>query len=198
MFAKLSVVALVAAPLAAALTLNAPSEPTSAGEVTITWTWEPEDPPFTLELTHPSFNNKLAIANNIDPAQGEITLNFPVVEAQPGYTLEAVNIGDIDEVYSATSSFAVAPNPNSSFSASSTASRSVSSSGSVGSSASASVTPRPSSSGSAGTSGSQSSSAPSSSQSLTPLNGDDGAASTSVISSLGVLAAAVAGAVVAF
>ncbi|KAH6911080.1 hypothetical protein BKA70DRAFT_1398720 [Coprinopsis sp. MPI-PUGE-AT-0042] len=198
MFAKLSAVALLAAPLAAALTLNAPTEPTSSGEVTITWDFEPSDPLFTIELTHPSFNDKLAIANNVDPAQGSVTFVLPAVPAQSGYTLEAVNVGDINEVYSTTGAFAIAPNPNTTFSASSTASSAVASSGSAGASvtrstSAAASSPSTRASGSA-TSGSQSSSA--SPADVTNLAGEDGAASTSVISSLGVLAAAVAGALV--
>ncbi|KAG5340520.1 hypothetical protein C0989_001330 [Termitomyces sp. Mn162] len=118
MFNKLSFLAL-ATPLVNALTLNIPSNPTSGGSVTITWTSTATDPPFSLELNHPSFNSAIAIANNVQPGQGMITLTLPIVPSEAGYTLEAVNIGNINDVFSTTGSFAIAPNPDSSAPASS-------------------------------------------------------------------------------
>ncbi|TFK21279.1 hypothetical protein FA15DRAFT_598153, partial [Coprinopsis marcescibilis] len=91
-----------------ALILHAPSAPTTQGEVTITWDQQAGDPEsFTLELNHPDFNDALAIANNIDPARGSITLVIPVVAAKGGYTIEAVNIGNINDVYSTSPEFAI-------------------------------------------------------------------------------------------
>jgi len=119
MFNKVALLAFVA-PLVAGLTLQIPENPTSGGSVTIKWTSASGDPAtFTLELTNESFHNSFAIANNVQPESGQITLNLPVVPVGDGYTLEAVDIGNISNVYSTTGSFSVGANAASSSSTSS-------------------------------------------------------------------------------
>ncbi|KAH9486142.1 hypothetical protein JR316_0000206 [Psilocybe cubensis] len=116
MFSKLGLFALFA-PLVSALTLTFPSNATSGGEVTITWTVDASDPSrfstFSFELINESFNNAYAIANNVDPALLKLTLTLPVVPVGAGYTLQAVNIGDINDVFATSSSFSIgaAPTP---------------------------------------------------------------------------------------
>lgn len=80
--------------------------------------------PFSLYLYNEEFNDSFAIANNVDPALGSITIQIPVVpvrfvkscsppcsqadnENRDGYTLRAVNVGNIEDVYSSTGSFSV-------------------------------------------------------------------------------------------
>ncbi|EFI28754.1 hypothetical protein E4U52_001274 [Claviceps spartinae] len=204
MFAKLSILALCAAPLVSGLTLHPPTDISSQGEVTITWDTAPGDPEsFTLELNHPSFNDALAIANNIDPARGSITLTIPVVPAQGGYTLEAVNIGNINDVYAVTGPFAIAE-PTASIpttpvsTGTGTASRTATGTGSVTTGASATHSGSASASGS-GASGSASHSGSSSAPNVTNLadSHDDSSATSSIASRLGLLGAAAVGAALA-
>ncbi|EIM92417.1 uncharacterized protein STEHIDRAFT_143786 [Stereum hirsutum FP-91666 SS1] len=138
---------LVLVPLASAtITLNVPSDLTSGGTTTITWTSESGDPDvFSLELVNQQFNNAFAIGNNIQTSDGTITLGLPAVPVGDGYQLEAVNISDINDVLGTTGDFAIASATSTSTSASST-SASASSSGSA---SSASVTSAASSSSSA-------------------------------------------------
>ncbi|KAF9062732.1 hypothetical protein BDP27DRAFT_1336250 [Rhodocollybia butyracea] len=117
MFAKLCVVA-AAIPLALGLTLNAPPANVTSGLVTvISWSATSTDSSFTLELFHPSFNNALALANNVDPSLGNITVEMPIVPADSGYTLEAVNIGNISDIFSTSPSFSIAQTPSTSVTA---------------------------------------------------------------------------------
>jgi len=199
MFSKLSLLALcAAAPLISALTLHIPDAPTSQGEITIYWDSAPGDPAtFTLELIHPDFRDKFAIANNLDPSQGSITLTLPVLTAQGGYTLEAVNIGDLNDVYATTGSFSIGqstgtytPVPQTS----TTGTSSAASTGSVTRSGSAAPSGSGVSSGAhSGSSGASSSETGSAGPVVSNLAGEDGAAFSNIASRVGILGAAVAG-----
>jgi len=127
MFHKLCILALVA-PLASALVIQIPENPTSGGQITIKWTNEPNDPEtWTFELINTVFNNAFAIANNVNPSASELTLTLPVVPVGAGYTLAAVDIGDINKVYASTGSFSIGPATSSTDSGSSTVSPAASS-----------------------------------------------------------------------
>ncbi|KAF9562287.1 hypothetical protein CPC08DRAFT_817229 [Agrocybe pediades] len=141
MFNKLSLLAF-AAPLVSALTLQVPENPTSAGQITIKWTSAPGDPEtFSFELINTAFNNAFAIANNVNPTAGQLTLTLPPVPVGDGYTLEAVNIGNINDVFASSPSFSIGAATTTSSSGSSTsASSAASGSRSVSGTASASVT----------------------------------------------------------
>ncbi|KAF4611563.1 hypothetical protein D9613_004392 [Agrocybe pediades] len=141
MFNKLSLLAF-AAPLVSALTLQVPENPTSAGQITIKWTSAPNDPEtFSFELINTAFNNAFAIANNVNPTAGQLTLTLPPVPVGDGYTLEAVNIGNINDVFASSPSFSIGAATTTSSSGSSTsASSTASGSRSVSGTASASVT----------------------------------------------------------
>jgi hypothetical protein len=79
MFSKLSLFALVA-PLVSALTIEAPTNPTSGGTVTINWTNAAGDPStFSIELVNTVFHNSFAIANNVVPTSGTMTIELPIV-----------------------------------------------------------------------------------------------------------------------
>ncbi|KAF6761331.1 hypothetical protein DFP72DRAFT_37965 [Ephemerocybe angulata] len=107
MFRKLALLALVT-PLVSALTLHIPDNIRTSQPVTITWDTVPGDPyTFTLELTNEEFHDQFALVNNIDPNQGSVTFTVPVVPVRGGYTLEAVNVGNIGDVYSKTGQFSV-------------------------------------------------------------------------------------------
>jgi hypothetical protein len=81
---------------------------------------------WSFELINVAFNNAFAIANNVDPASNSITLTLPVVPVgcvfllrmlsqkahidslcSDGYTLQAVNIGNISDVFATTGDFSV-------------------------------------------------------------------------------------------
>ena len=80
-------------PFVSALTLNTPENLASGGSATITWTTASGDPStFSIELLNTVFHNSFAIANNVNPSSGTITLDLPIVPPGNGYTLEAVDI----------------------------------------------------------------------------------------------------------
>ncbi|KAJ7459247.1 hypothetical protein FB451DRAFT_1046205, partial [Mycena latifolia] len=106
-FAELRSLALTLASTALALSVNAPSSVTSGGQITITWSSTSSDPVFSIELTHPSFNNDFGIANNVNPSTNSLTIGLPSVPAEDGYTLEFVNITDINQVYATSPSFSI-------------------------------------------------------------------------------------------
>ncbi|KAG6845562.1 hypothetical protein H0H87_007240 [Tephrocybe sp. NHM501043] len=137
MFNKLSLLAL-ATPLVHALTLNIPENPTSGGPVTISWATQSGDPPtFSIELTNEAFHRAFAIANNVQPEQGSIDLILPVVPVG-----QAVDIGNINNVYAQTGEFAVGPNAATTVtSVSQTSTTATSANGSSTRSASAASTP---------------------------------------------------------
>ncbi|KAJ7761636.1 hypothetical protein B0H14DRAFT_3510917 [Mycena olivaceomarginata] len=110
------------------LTVNPPSAPQSGAMTTITWTSsDATDPTFSIELTHPSFNQAIAIANNVDPTLDQITVELPIVPAsklsipstQDQYTLEFVNITNINQIFATSAQFSIAAAASPSLSATS-------------------------------------------------------------------------------
>ncbi|KAK7007514.1 hypothetical protein R3P38DRAFT_3027723 [Favolaschia claudopus] len=95
-------------PSLSTLTVNAPTSPQSATTTTITWTSNASDPVFSIELTHPSFNMAFALANNVDPTLNQLTIELPLVPAGDGYTLEFVNITNINQIFAMSSDFSIA------------------------------------------------------------------------------------------
>ncbi|KAH7923787.1 hypothetical protein BV22DRAFT_560258 [Leucogyrophana mollusca] len=107
MFTKLSAVAL-ALPLVSALTLNAPTGLTTGGQGTITWTTASGDPAtFTLEMVNTLFHDTFAIANNLQSNAGSYTFEMPQVPVGDGYTFEAINPSDINDIYATSGDFSV-------------------------------------------------------------------------------------------
>ncbi|KAF9476927.1 hypothetical protein BDN70DRAFT_896937 [Pholiota conissans] len=107
MFSKLSLLSLVL-PLVSGLVLEIPKNPTTGGSVTIHWTNEQGDPStWSFELINTAFNDAFAIANNVDPSPSALTLTLPIIPVGDGYTLQAVNIGNISDVFASTGDFAV-------------------------------------------------------------------------------------------
>ncbi|TRM63867.1 hypothetical protein BD626DRAFT_261931 [Schizophyllum amplum] len=149
----------------AALTMNPLEDATSTGTVTVSWDASSDDPSsFSIYLTNEAFHNTFAIANNVDPSWGEITVQLPVIPVGDGYTVIATNIGNIDDVYATSGGFSVAEPSSTSASMMSTTSG-VSSGASTG----ITVTSAPSQTSSFGhtNSGSSSSTRPSSSGTAT-------------------------------
>ncbi|KAJ3786641.1 hypothetical protein GGU10DRAFT_166351 [Lentinula aff. detonsa] len=131
MFAKVFVL-LAALPAVFSLTLDTPTNVTSGLVSDVTWTATDDDPTFSLELNHPSFGNSLALANNVNPTSGSpLSIEWPIVPADSGYTLSAVNITDINTVFSTSGSFSIAQAPTTGVSASVSTTFTVSSSSGV-------------------------------------------------------------------
>ncbi|KAJ6576939.1 hypothetical protein DFH09DRAFT_1450503 [Mycena vulgaris] len=122
MFTKICLTLALAVSAALSLSVNAPSSVTSGGQTTITWNSTSSDPTFSIELVHPSFNNAFAIANSVDPTTNTLTLTIPAVPAEDGYTLQFVNVSDINQVYATSGSFAIGAEASSTASSSSNAS----------------------------------------------------------------------------
>ncbi|KAJ7625197.1 hypothetical protein B0H17DRAFT_1218831 [Mycena rosella] len=101
----------LAAPLASAFTLSAPTNPTS-GEITqIHWGFTPTDPvAFTLFLMNSTqaFDLKVTIGENLRTNLGQITTLWPVLPAGAGYQLRAVDVTNVDRVLAFSRAFAVA------------------------------------------------------------------------------------------
>ncbi|KAF7365734.1 hypothetical protein MVEN_00447200 [Mycena venus] len=155
----LVVVLLNAAGVLSTLTVNIPSSPQSGATTTITWTSDSSDPTFSIELSHPSFNAAIAIANNVDPTLNQITVELPIVPGGDQYTLEFVNITDINQVFAMSGDFSIAAAASPSASASAIPSTT---SASFSVPLGGSSTPTAMSSGSAGSPGSPSVTSPSS------------------------------------
>ncbi|KAK0435018.1 Ser-Thr-rich glycosyl-phosphatidyl-inositol-anchored membrane family-domain-containing protein [Armillaria borealis] len=135
--------ALAALPLTLVhgLTISNPTETvTSTGPITISWQTSSGDPSvFSIELINQSFNSQYAIANNVDSSLGSLSLTFPrSLPSADGYTIELVNISNINNIYAQTGTFSVSEPVSSSASGSSTGSASASGSVSASGSASAS------------------------------------------------------------
>ncbi|KAJ7153876.1 hypothetical protein C8R43DRAFT_442900 [Mycena crocata] len=110
MFAALKLCApvLLLATFVAAVSIEAPEEPASAGETTVAWTDADDLPTFSMELVHPDFNNAIAIANNVNPDDGKAQVSLPNVPAGEGYTIQFVNIANISDVYGTSPEFSIA------------------------------------------------------------------------------------------
>ncbi|KAM6498897.1 hypothetical protein JOM56_006845 [Amanita muscaria] len=111
MIFQLALLALVAPLVCATITLQAPNGTVRSNTpATFTWTSSDNaDPPFfSLVLQATSFHNTYAIANNVLTTSGSISLTVPTVPAADGYTLQAVNISDINDIYSNYGPFSIA------------------------------------------------------------------------------------------
>jgi len=107
MYSKFTLAALL--PFAAALSVEPLINPSSQGEVTVKWAvTSPDDPAvFTIELSNDVFNDEFAIANAVDASLEEITLTLPVVPDGGGYTVQLVDVGDIDNIYAESGEFSI-------------------------------------------------------------------------------------------
>ncbi|KAJ7615805.1 hypothetical protein B0H17DRAFT_1220352 [Mycena rosella] len=107
---SLSSLVALAAPLASAFTLSAPTNPTS-GEITeIHWGFTATDPAtFTLFLVNSTqaFDLKATIGQNLQTSLGEITTLWPVLPSGAGYQLRAVDVTNVDRVLAFSPAFAV-------------------------------------------------------------------------------------------
>ncbi|KAH9049518.1 hypothetical protein EDB84DRAFT_1453161 [Lactarius hengduanensis] len=96
-------------PLVSAITFQVPNNLTSGGPATISWSSGDTDPVvFTIELVNINlFHNAIAIANNVQKTAGSISVTLPIVQAGDGYTIEAVDIGNINNVFGTSGDFAI-------------------------------------------------------------------------------------------
>ncbi|KAF8481015.1 hypothetical protein DFH94DRAFT_438382 [Russula ochroleuca] len=180
-------------PLASALSnLVISSNPTSGGSVTITWSGDSTDPAtFSMVLANSNFHNTFAIGNNIQTSAGTLTVTLPIVPADQ-YTLEAVQVNNINSVIGTSAPFAIGATVTTTSSGS--ASSTLSSSGSVSNPTGSSTTGSTSLPVGSVTSSSSSSSS-SSSASASSFNGNgNGALGTHIDSGkVGSIAVAVVG-----
>ena len=73
----------VAAPFANALSLTTPSGWTSGGAETVQWNSDPTDPnQWSLFLENMLFHNTYAIANSVNPTNGEQNVSLPIVPVE--------------------------------------------------------------------------------------------------------------------
>ncbi|KAK0219449.1 hypothetical protein EDD85DRAFT_347684 [Armillaria nabsnona] len=106
----LAFVSLLVLPFVHALTVNSPNTTvSSAGEITVSWTTSAGDPDtFSIELINQGFNRQFAIANNVDASLQSITLALPQLPTGDGFTIQLVNISNINDVFAESGDFAVA------------------------------------------------------------------------------------------
>ncbi|KAF8641092.1 hypothetical protein AX17_000735 [Amanita inopinata Kibby_2008] len=106
MIFKASILALVAPLVHATINIQLPTPVRSASSFTVKWTSDATDPGlFSFELNNEVFHNSYAIANNVQTTQGSLTIALPIVPIGGGYTLQAVNITNINDVYGETGQF---------------------------------------------------------------------------------------------
>jgi len=120
-------------PLAFAINFSVPSNLTSGGPATISWTSTDSDPDtFSMELVNPNqFHNAIAIANNVQKTAGSISVTLPIVPAGDGYTIEAVDISNINSVFGTSGDFSIGATVTTTSSTSTSTTSSISTSGSV-------------------------------------------------------------------
>ncbi|KAJ3482959.1 hypothetical protein NLI96_g6630 [Meripilus lineatus] len=123
MLCRLSLLAALV-PFVSALSVSTPTNWTSGGPAIFTWTTTAGDTPvFSLELVNPTiFNQALALANNVDVSLQTISFTLPIVPATSGYTLQAVNVTNINQVFAESGSFSIGETVSSSIVSSSSAS----------------------------------------------------------------------------
>ncbi|KAJ7913543.1 hypothetical protein B0H13DRAFT_2004752 [Mycena leptocephala] len=112
MFAMFKICAILAlaAPLASALAITSVTgNAVSEGSLTISWTTSTSDPAgtFSIELNHPSFNNALAIGNNVDASSLSDTVALPNVPADSGYWITFVDISNINSIFAQSQTFSI-------------------------------------------------------------------------------------------
>ncbi|KAI0931396.1 hypothetical protein AcV5_005110 [Taiwanofungus camphoratus] len=206
MFLKISALAALIPFASAAIQLTTPTDWASGASANVSWTASPQDPYFSFELVNADiFHNSFGIANNVNPTLGFLTLTLPIVPSGPGYTLQAVNVSNINDIFAQTPNFNVDPTPATvSASSSSVGSSSASlPSGSTTSGVSSSSAASSSASSAASTSSAPSSAGTSSAPSPTvsTFNGSNTSGAAGTFGSIGswalVAIGAVAGAVVA-
>ncbi|KAF5350380.1 hypothetical protein D9758_012478 [Tetrapyrgos nigripes] len=203
MFAKLSLFAAIVLPLVHALTIDAPTDAVSTQPGTITFSGDGNDSIFTIELDHPSLLSKIAVANNVNPGEGSVNVIWPTLLETTGYTLEAVNVGNISDIFATSPTFNIAPQPSSASASGSRTSVSLSATNPPGGSASATApaSPRPSApsgttNSASGTSGSQTQSGSGSTQSSPAPSQINGNGAFAVQSNLGAVVLVAIGAAV--
>ncbi|CAL1694356.1 unnamed protein product [Somion occarium] len=123
MFALVSTLA-VLVPFVSAFTFSTPTDWHSSSQVVANWTTLSTDPTsFSLELNNPDlFHQALALGNNVDTSSGTLSFALGVVPASSGYTLQAVNVTNINQIFAESAPFSILDPISTSSSASSTSS----------------------------------------------------------------------------
>jgi len=140
--------------LVSALKITVDTPVNIGGQLKINWQSEANDPnTWTFELHNVAkFRNDFALVNNVDPAVSTLTLPLPSVPVADGYTVIAVDIGNITNIIASSQDFSIgAGTASGSSSSSSTAASASSTSSSRSSSGTASTSSRSSSTSAFGT-----------------------------------------------
>ncbi|KAG8934924.1 hypothetical protein FRC02_008906 [Tulasnella sp. 418] len=89
--------------------LSVPSATLANGVLTLIWISQQGDPTsFSVELVQADrLIDRYAIANNVPTSQGSLTIPLPPVPAASGYSVQLVNVGNIDQVYATSPAFTV-------------------------------------------------------------------------------------------
>ncbi|KAJ7617511.1 hypothetical protein DFH06DRAFT_103419 [Mycena polygramma] len=109
---KICTILALAAPFASALQITSVTgNAVSEGSLTITWTTSTSDPAgtFSVELLHASFNDQLALANNVDASQLSLTVALNNIPVGDGYTIAFVDISDVNTVFTQSEDFSIGP-----------------------------------------------------------------------------------------
>jgi len=102
---------LAALPLVAraTLTITTPTNWNASGLVTLAWTGDATDPTFSVELLNGGLLTfgALALLNNVSPTAGSASFSLGSVPVGSGYTIEFVNITNINQAYATSSPFSI-------------------------------------------------------------------------------------------
>jgi hypothetical protein len=106
---KSSVFLALVAPLVSALTVSPPTRSvTSGGPMTFNWQVQQGDPStFSVYLSNPAFNNVFGVANDVDASTGTLTITIPLVPENQQYTIELVQIDDVNHVLAESAPFTI-------------------------------------------------------------------------------------------
>ncbi|KAK2462890.1 hypothetical protein APHAL10511_005088 [Amanita phalloides] len=110
MYIKAAILALVVPLACATIQLQQPTNINSDSPLTVTWSsTDPGNDPasFSLELLNTNFHDSFAVANNVQTALKTLTITLPSIPKGDGYSLEAINISNITDVYSKVGPFSV-------------------------------------------------------------------------------------------
>jgi len=99
------------ASLAYGLTINTPNNWKGNTTNVVTWTSTSSDPTiFTIELVNTQFNPSIGVANNVQTSLGSVGVPLPRLTAGPDFTLQFVDVSNINNVIAMSSPFSIAEN----------------------------------------------------------------------------------------
>ncbi|KAJ7627179.1 hypothetical protein FB45DRAFT_58645 [Roridomyces roridus] len=114
MFGVLKTIAtvLLVASAAIAIDIQPLSNAQSGMPTTVRWTPVSSSLTYTVYLLYSSFNDKFAIANNVNSSTGQLDVTMPQVPPASNYTLQFVSVETNPVVYGQSPAFSIAPTPS--------------------------------------------------------------------------------------